>query len=189
MSNYDAILCRTNAGVIAQAIEQHAAGNVVKVTMSGGFGELRKFIEAATMLMDGQSPWKFPALQAFNNWPDVVDHSKTDEGAELRPMVRLIDNYGIDAINGMMTNCIDGAKKGERDKPCDVTVTTAHKSKGLEWDRVCIHNDFKPPKDGAAVRPDDLRLLYVAVTRARLYLDASAVNWAINPGSTGSESV
>jgi hypothetical protein len=178
MSNYDAILCRTNAGVIAQAIEQHASGKTVKVTMSGGFGELRKWSEAATMLLNGESPWKFPALQAFNNWPDVQDHSKTDEGAELRPMVRLIDNYGVEAITGMMTNCIDGADRKKRNLPADVTIITAHKSKGLEWDRVLLHSDFTPAKtDPEPPSETELRLFYVAVTRAKLHLDASALAW------------
>ncbi len=181
-TDFDAILCRTNAGVISQAIEQHASGKTVKVTMSGGFGELRKFCEAAEMLMGGESPWKYPALQAFNNWPDVVEHSKTDEGAELRPMVRLIDNYGIDAITEMMANCIDGSDKKQRDKFADVTIITAHKSKGLEWNRVRIHTDFKPAKAESEESPagpsdPDLRLMYVACTRAKLYLDATALDW------------
>lgn len=181
MNNFDAILCRTNAGVIEQAIEQSAQGKTVKVTMSGGFGELRKFCEAAEMLMNGESPWKYPALQAFNNWPDVQDHSKTDEGAELRPMVRLADTYGIDTIVGMMATCIDGADKKQRDKFADVTIITAHKSKGLEWNRVFINSDFKPAKSETIPSEPELRLAYVAVTRAKLFLDASNLNWIFDP--------
>ena len=181
MTDFDAILCRTNAGVIAQAIEQHASGKTVKVTMSGGFGQLRKFVEAAEMLMNGESPWKFPALQAFNNWPDVQAHSTTDEGADLRSMVRLIDNYGTDAIVGMMSNCIDGADKKQRNKIADVTIITAHKAKGLEWNRVLIHSDFKPAKSETGPSDVDLKLMYVAVTRAKLYLDCTNLSWVFDP--------
>jgi ATP-dependent exoDNAse (exonuclease V) beta subunit len=138
-------------------------------------------VEAAEMLLSGQSPWKFPALQAFNNWPDVQDYSKTDEGAELRSMVRLIDNYGVETIVGMMANCIDGADKKQRNKPADVTVITAHKAKGLEWNRVLIHSDFKPAKSETGPSDVDLKLCYVAVTRAKLYLDASALAWVFDP--------
>jgi len=180
VSDFDAILCRTNAGVIAQAIEQHAQGKTVKVTMSGGFGGLRKFCEAAEMLMNGESPWKFPALQAFNNWPDVQAYSQTDEGAELRSMVRLADNYGVDAIVEMMANCIDGADKKQRNKQADVTIITAHKAKGLEWNRVLIHGDFKPAKSETGPSETDIRLMYVAVTRAKLFLDATALDWVFN---------
>lgn len=181
MSDFDAILCRTNAGVIEQAIEQHARGKIVKVTMSGGFGELRKFCEAAEMLMNGESPWKYPALQAFNNWPDVQDHSKTDEGSELRPMVRLMDKYGVQTIIDMMANCIDGSDKKQRDKLADVTIITIHKSKGLEWNRVLVHSDCRPAKSEAGPSETELRLFYVAVTRAKLYLDATALNWIFDP--------
>lgn len=185
MSDYDAILCRTNAGVISQAIEQAAQGKIVKVTMSGGFGELRKFCEAAEMLMNGETPYKYPALQAFNNWPDVQAHSQTDEGADLRPMVRLIDNYGIDAIVDMMARCIDGSDKKQKDKVADVTIITAHKSKGLEWNRVLIHSDFKPAKSEDGPSDADLRLMYVAVTRARLHLNATALDWVFDPSLLG----
>lgn len=185
MNNFDAILCRTNAGVISQAIEQSSQDKAVRVTMSGGFGELRKFCEAAEMLMNNENPYKYPALQAFNNWPDVQDHSKTDEGADLRPMVRLIDNYGVDAIVNMMATCIDGADKKQQGKHSDVTITTAHKAKGLEWNRVRIHDDFKPAKaesdEATGPSETDLRLMYVAVTRARLFLDCSALAWVFDP--------
>jgi hypothetical protein len=64
----------------------------------------------------------------------------------------------------------------------DVVVSTAHKSKGLEWDRVRIGDDFRYPyedKTGAMVWPDDdeYKLSYVAVTRAAKELDPGILDF------------
>jgi N12 class adenine-specific DNA methylase/superfamily I DNA/RNA helicase len=65
----------------------------------------------------------------------------------------------------------------------DVVVSTAHKSKGLEWDRVKIGDDFQGPKTdpatGKTIMPnaDENRLAYVAVTRAQKELDPGSLSW------------
>jgi len=64
----------------------------------------------------------------------------------------------------------------------DVIVSTAHKSKGLEWDRVRISDDFRAPyedKNGAMVWPEDdeYKLAYVAVTRAAKELDPGILDY------------
>ncbi|WP_146207073.1 UvrD-helicase domain-containing protein [Streptomyces tirandamycinicus] len=67
----------------------------------------------------------------------------------------------------------------------DVLVTTAHKAKGLESERVRIADDFTGPEetdDGNIdwdTIPDDeaLRVAYVAVTRATEVLDPGSLGW------------
>lgn len=50
-----------------------------------------------------------------------------------------------------------------------VTLTTGHQAKGLEWDSVCLYDDFTAdplaPDVDRGRRDDELNLLYVAVTR------------------------
>ncbi|MFJ3793450.1 UvrD-helicase domain-containing protein [Kitasatospora sp. NPDC090091] len=78
----------------------------------------------------------------------------------------------------------EGGIVGEHQDP-DVVISTAHKSKGLEWRRVRIAADFRGPElneDGRydlATMPsdEDLRLSYVAVTRATEALDAGGLGW------------
>lgn len=70
-------------------------------------------------------------------------------------------------------------------EPHDVLVTTAHKAKGLESERVRIADDFKGPEDDDDGNidwdtvPDDeaLRVAYVAVTRATEVLDPGSLGW------------
>ncbi|WP_240351916.1 ATP-binding domain-containing protein, partial [Pectobacterium brasiliense] len=52
-------------------------------------------------------------------------------------------------------------------------VSTAHRSKGLEWDSVMLNDDFSDITDpllSEAARTDETNLLYVATTRARKLL-------------------
>jgi hypothetical protein len=66
-------------------------------------------------------------------------------------------------------------------QPPDVFVSTAHKAKGLEWDRVRIGGDFKGPQpdpdtgEPVMPAPEELRLAYVAVTRAQKELDPGSL--------------
>ncbi|MCJ1114587.1 ATP-binding domain-containing protein, partial [Escherichia coli] len=55
-------------------------------------------------------------------------------------------------------------------KDADITVSTAHRSKGLEWPVVILDEDFADITDPLMPedeRRDETNLLYVAVTRAR----------------------
>ena len=56
----------------------------------------------------------------------------------------------------------------EHESEADYTVSTAHRSKGLEWENVALCNDFP---DVFALEgdeyDDELNLLYVAATRAK----------------------
>lgn len=52
----------------------------------------------------------------------------------------------------------------------DVVFSTAHKSKGMEWDTVALLDDFVPTLFSAGVteeQQEERNLLYVAVTRAK----------------------
>jgi antirestriction protein ArdC/superfamily I DNA/RNA helicase/DNA polymerase III epsilon subunit-like protein len=67
--------------------------------------------------------------------------------------------------------------------PIDTEVITAHKSKGKEWNRVKLHDDFKQPEindEGEMELPDaeELRISYVAATRAKQAIDiGDSLKW------------
>jgi hypothetical protein len=167
MSDPDAILCRTNAGVIEAAIQQQAAGR--KAAIVGGTKEIEMFVKAADRLMSGLDT-DHADLIGFKSWSEVQSHAQ-DEGADIRVLVRLVDNYGTQAI-------LDVCAQSTTEARADVIVSTAHKAKGREWERVRLNGDFIAPKDeDGKVSATEAMLIYVAVTRAKLALDDLAVAW------------
>jgi superfamily I DNA/RNA helicase len=178
----DAILCRTNAGAMAQAMDHLASGH--RVAVVGGGSEIRALADAAVALMAGAAT-SHPELMAFTSWDQVRDYAESeDDGADLLPVVKLIDKYGAEELIRATRGLTDETR-------ADVTVSTAHKSKGREWSTVKISDDFREPHEDPKtklklVRPDEARLAYVAVTRAKEVLDESGLAWVTKvDGVTG----
>lgn len=154
----DAILTRTNSGAIEQVLQLQAAG--VRCHLVGGGDQIASFAKAAQALMAG-STTSHPDLACFRNWDEVIAYTANDpQGDELRLLVRLVEEYGVDVILAALDQSVPEAT-------ADVVVSTAHKAKGREWDRVVLHSDFPEEIDN----PSEWRLAYVAATRARLVLD------------------
>jgi hypothetical protein len=155
------ILCRTNARAVRHLLQAIEAGQRPHIV--GGGKDVLDFAKAARDLMN--EGWtSHPELACFDSWDEVQLYVQQDEqGGDLRLLVSLIDEFSVDVI-------IDALGNMPREDAADVVLSTAHKAKGREWDRVQIADDFPAEPKG-----EELRLLYVAVTRARLALDISAV--------------
>ncbi|WP_243856822.1 ATP-binding domain-containing protein [Paraburkholderia sp. BL6665CI2N2] len=84
--------------------------------------------------------------------------------------MRIVDELGTGYLQAL-------APRPATAGAADYGISTVHRAKGLEWKRVKVANDFR--LRGADGRPmpdeDELRLLYVAVTRAQHALDISAL--------------
>jgi superfamily I DNA/RNA helicase len=167
-----AILCRTNGTALGWVLAFHQRG--IKVALAPGDKSAGKDIErfawAARDLMNGEGT-DHPDLVGFTTWAEVVTYAEEEEdGADLKRMVGIINRIGYPAV-------IDAIKGLSLEKDAQITVSTAHKAKGLEWSVVKVADDFTPPVDeDEEVDPADLMLAYVTVTRAKQHLD---------PGSLG----
>lgn len=158
----DAILCRTNAAAVSLVLTYLSAGRACALV--GGADEVVRFAKAAISLRnDG---WTGHAeLACFKSWAEVQEYVANDaQGDDLKLMVGLIDEFSPEVIIG-------GLGQTAAEDVAEVVVSTAHKAKGREWDRVRLGGDFP---DAETADPSELRLLYVGVTRARLELDATA---------------
>lgn len=172
----DAILCRTNAQCIQEALLAQEAGKSVGIV--GGTKDIEIFTKAAQRLQSGLDV-DHADLVAFDSWNEVCHYVENDDaGADLKVRVNLINKYGADAILGVCSNSVAEGK-------AEVVVSTAHKSKGREWDTVRVAGDFREPKsveEGGTgkVSPTDAMLAYVTVTRAKKVLDNSGLAWVDN---------
>lgn len=159
----DAFLSRTNAEAVSRALYEMEQGR--RVHLQGGTREIVSFAEAAIQLMAGRST-THPELACFRSWAEVEAYAESEDGADLRLLVGLIANFGAAEI-------IAGLGGTVTERQADVTVSTGHKSKGAEWEKVTLLGDFPM---GPNVAPADLRLMYVAATRAKLELDRTMVD-------------
>jgi hypothetical protein len=165
----DAILCRTNAGAVRELLVGLKDGR--RCHLVGGTGEIASFCRAAQALDAGMAT-DHPVLSMFSTWDAVVQYVEEDPlGSDLKMLVTLIDEFGAVDLLAALNRCV-------KEEQADLVISTAHKSKGREWDAVLLAGDFQPPKDREGQprdpSPAELRLLYVAVTRARRALDHSA---------------
>lgn len=173
LSSPDAVLCRTNAG--AMEVVLHCLDQGVKVALVGGGTDMKRLAEAAFALQLGRDT-DHPELCGFPSWDAVRQYAEEEaDGADLRVLVKLVDEHGPGAI-------IAAADALATESAATLVVSTAHRSKGREWDRVRIHNDFRPPSPDpvtklVTIQREEARLAYVAITRARLVLDDRALSW------------
>lgn len=171
----DVLLCRTNAETIGQAFTAFEQG--LQVAIVGGVAALIKLAEAADDLMTKGRTWH-PELAIFSSWGEVLSFcaDRNTDSASLDPIVRLIDSYGADALISMLRRCCD-------ERRADIVLSTAHKSKGREWGSVKMGADFVDPDDDDDLRDlsdSELRLMYVAVTRAQHKLDPYSMGWLVD---------
>ncbi|MFC0820086.1 UvrD-helicase domain-containing protein [Moraxella marmotae] len=160
----DAILCRTNATAMSHLLDGLKLGH--KVALQADSQRILRFCQGAESLRNGKSAYGIPELAYFNHWAEVQEFSETGEGGDLKTWVKLIEGHGTATI-------INALNSLSNPHHADYVVSTAHKSKGLEWNRVQISDDFLYDINSLAVKitPEELRLLYVACTRGKTVLD------------------
>ena len=174
--SYDAILCRTNSGVIQAALATPAGQTFAVV---GGTEAILKFAEAAEALISGRRAEWHPDLGAFKSWADVLEYANEDgDGADLKVLVNLVQDYGVEELLRIANSAVPEDR-------ADRIISTAHKAKGREWDRVLIAADFTPSEERQenGISPEETMLAYVAVTRAQKALNPAGLQWAL--GGTG----
>lgn len=154
-----AVVARTNALVISHIMTQAGAGRRVYSTID--IASLQRLAADVALVQAGRAAEAkdavlqgFTDLTMFEQW--LADDAPEYE--ELCDQVKTVLKYGIDQIHAVAQSLV---KKAE---DADVTVSTIHKAKGGTWDSVLVDMGEFPIDDDDE---DQLRLLYVALTRAR----------------------
>jgi hypothetical protein len=179
VQNPDAVLCRTNMGAMTEVLKHLAHGR--RVALAGGGDSLRTLATAARDLKEGRRTGH-PELLLFPSWGELQDYAEHDPaGRDLRPFVELIDEHGTESV-------LEAVDQLAPEIHAQVTISTAHRAKGREWEHVRIADDFLPPKDTdeqdangvpipGPIDSAEARLAYVAVTRSRASLDLGGLSW------------
>ncbi|WP_338835179.1 UvrD-helicase domain-containing protein [Bradyrhizobium septentrionale] len=154
------ILARTNATTIAAIIECLDEGK--KPHLVGGTDELMDMLRGVQDLKEGRQS-TVPDFFGFNKWEEIVEFAKGGEGDHLMSFVNLVESRGERQLMWALNRTVDEERS-------DLTISTAHKAKGREWSTVRLMDDFlrsQPGKQPSGPDPAEVRLFYVALTRAK----------------------
>lgn len=169
----DTILARTNANVMASLLTALDGGR--RPHLVGGASELMLMLRGVQDLKSG-TPSSVADFFGFANWQEVVEFADTQEGAHLLTFVNLVESHGERQLMWALNRTVE-------ESDADLILSTAHKAKGREWSNVQLIDDFLPVRK---LEPDatpaqqkksgddfaaELRLFYVAMTRARNVID------------------
>lgn len=170
LTDPDCVLTRTNAAAIARLMAAQVAGK--RAGLVGGTAQVEALAQAALDLTQGRKTTHHELL-AFENWNQVRDYVEEDSDAkELKMLVRLVDRHGAQEL-------LNAVQRAVPEHSAELVISTAHKAKGREWERVLIDDDFQEPFDEETGEwnKGELRLTYVALTRAQKYLDPTSLFW------------
>ena len=167
IDDIDTVLTRTNMGCLAAVMSYLREGK--KVGIMGGSSPLQYLLKGARDLMNGKKTYH-PELSLFDSWDDVLMYTSTG-GNDLKTLVKSIDKYGVDEL----ISVLDDVSSSNY----DILISTAHKSKGSEHNRVMLWSDFPDKRQdretGDWIMPnnEEINLMYVAITRAKKTLNVT----------------
>lgn len=154
------IIYRKNLTLISEAVDRILEGE--KVYLNIDVKDFISLVSSAKSLKDGKVKGvKHDSVIPYSSWGDLVRDSRDEP--TLKRLVKIINDEKEDEIlHTLGISCSDITK-------ADVIMTTAHKSKGLEYDQVIVADDFLIfDKDGGlSDDQQEINLLYVALTRAK----------------------
>ena len=183
---------RTNAGLIANMNELILNKN--KFVTIRNPEEIFSLVEDLFYFVHGfkSKIKKNKYLLNFKSLSELITYSKDVDDYELKSAIKIIEEYDnkIFDIKRIALRYYNNSDN------IDIFLTTAHASKGLEWDKVIIEDDFqdfiklikekikldtiqKFRKNINSLNPlviNEFNLFYVAITRAKQLLVINSIN-------------
>ena len=152
---------RTNGSLLYEAVDLIEKGLKVKCEIDPY--KFKSMIMSAQALKDCDfKSIKDDEVAMYQNWSDF----ESEDDPEIKRLVSIVNTYQTYKYVNALDQMIKDRSKGV--KNYDVLLTTAHKSKGMEWDIVEIANDFNFDAifDTDKIDQQEVNLFYVACTRA-----------------------
>lgn len=167
-------LARTNAQLIKEASLMPDA----RIHWVGGAKryQLHKVVDAYRLRANQRDQIMDGFMRGFASFGELQDYAEETRDAESRIMAAVVEEFGHDTpalVRQIYAN------EAEDPKQADFLLTTAHRSKGLEFDYVELCNDFEVLLQAeealahdpfARIEEQEVNLLYVALTRTKKML-------------------
>jgi len=164
---HHAVLHRSVCGVIRTALHWSLAGK--KVFWVGGMESYRieDLLDLYWFSIEMPERMRHDRLtREYGDYDEYLQIAEDTGDVEMKQAVFILEQFFPlpDRLNTLREQRVS------MESDADITVCTAHRSKGLEWDRVKLNDDFADildPEMPESKRHDEINLLYVAATRAR----------------------
>lgn len=176
-------LHRTNAGLFDRAVDFHKRGR--DFGFVGGFKNYNPDQIMDTYFLMNRNKYSIqdPFIKTFDTFQDMEEYAETANDKELKARIKVACKYS-DKIPHLI-EAITHTDKAYHDTHHEVgtLLTTAHRSKGLEWNQVVLGEDFPAVFEKGAplhsayvdenecendlLDEDEANLIYVASTRAK----------------------
>lgn len=164
-------IARTNAELFEKLIEWEDKTYRLIGNVSTYSYEFNKLEEIYWLWKDRREVIRSEEINEFESFQELKDYAnETGDIVTLRNCL-FVEKYG-DRVPNILEKIESNIKKN--DPNASTIISTCHKAKGLEFDKVILLDDFKYPYRetpmGWEYKPildDESHLLYVAVTRAK----------------------
>ena len=159
---------RTNSALLEDAVQ--LIENCVKVKCEIDPKKFKSMINSSHALFKGDNAnIKDDEIALYASWEEMLEDAKEN------PEIKRLTNIVLSNKVHMYIRALDSLIKTKSSTTYDVLLTTAHKSKGMEWDNVIIHDDFNIETILKTVGEEgysqqEVNLFYVACTRAVKHL-------------------
>lgn len=185
-----AILARSNLTLFNMAVEivcngchvdyglSHVNGAFVGGLSSYGFQQVLDIYYLKHNAREATSLIRDPFVKKFVSFQRLQTYANAAEDLDLCSKLAFVEVHGHHVPEYVRT--LELRCNGDQ-RLANIVFSTAHKAKGLEFDTVCLANDFsagdllgRPRHARTAEWLEEYHVLYVAITRARRSLRLSA---------------
>lgn len=188
----DAYVVRTNSQLLDVAEKMREKG--LSYAIVADVRDIEYTVNDFERLLNGKRAWG-NKMKDFSNYQEMMDYAndKTSPDKQLAQLLKNINRTGVESVRDIIGESVP-------EDLAHVTISTAHKAKGRQWNRVALYGDefdWVPGTNGlvpttAIIEAETgqfrfhdreaLMLLYVAATRAKeaLYVPArvdAALRW------------
>lgn len=174
-----ATIARTNASIFEAAVQRLELDR--PYLFVGGVSSYRfdKALDAYYLWRGQRRSIRDPYLRSFDSFQALQELGQATEDFELLGLSRVVETYGdaIPALTEAIKRRAVDASVAQADALGALCFSTAHKAKGLEFRQVELTDDYVEFFDESGrertpveIEPEEINLLYVALTRARARL-------------------
>lgn len=156
---------RTNSALLSEAVRLIGQGAKVKCEIDPK--KFKSMINSSYALFkQDNTNIKDDEIAVYATWSEMLDDAK--DNPEIKRLTDIIINHNTFTYVKALDTLIKDSKSN---KPYDIILTTAHKSKGMEWSNVIIADDFNTETilksvGDSGYNQQEVNLFYVACTRA-----------------------